>query len=74
MTIYVLRFWDIEKEEKMTNFYFTSLENAGRFIVNNFQWDEPKKITSSHYQGNNNIYVINSSCIDPERIWQTRCD
>lgn len=66
-SIFVLTVWNIEGGYG-DDFYFSNLEKAIDFINNNFNWDNPRKITSENFEGKTNQYIIKDWMVDPKRL------
>lgn len=69
MEIYVLTvtiFDRFEEVEDQFDMYFSTLEKAQNFIINNFGYDNVKALTSDHYEGKRGNYTINSTILDQE--------
>lgn len=64
-SIYVLT---VEFEDDNFDMYFSTLEKAQNFIINNFGKDEPRKIMADYFEGHKNIYKINNWKVDQERL------
>ena len=56
-SIYVLSVINTD-EDYGFDMYYSSLENAQTFISNNFNYDNPRKIDETLFEGKNNKYVI----------------
>lgn len=62
----VTMFDDYEEVEEQFDMYFSALEKAQNFVINNFGYDSVKKLTDTYYEGKKGNYSINSSVIDQE--------
>lgn len=65
MNIYILT---VSNEEDSSIFPFTTIEKAGEFVQNNFQYDKPRKVSKDLFEGVNNLYVIHQQVVDQIRI------
>jgi hypothetical protein len=61
-SIYILT---VSTDEASASWYFSTKEKAIDFMKDNFSFDNPRKITSEHYQGTHHLYIINNDEIDP---------
>lgn len=63
--IYILT---VSDEENFDNWYFTTHEKAANFIKDNFNFDNPRRLTDTLYQGKKKDYVISEQAVDQGRI------
>lgn len=61
----ITKFADKDHQEvaEQSNIYFTTLEKAQDFITNNFEYDNVRKISYEHYEGNTSTYKIESHVV-----------
>jgi len=52
----------LEVKNKIEPFevYFSTENKAIDFIKNNYEWDNPRKVTNEFFKGENNQYIIKS--------------
>jgi len=62
-SIYILT---VSTDEASADWYFSTKEKAFNFMKDNFSFDNPRKVTSEHYQGIHHVYIISNEVIDPK--------
>lgn len=65
----ITQFDNYEEVEDQFDMYFSTLEKAQNFIINNFTYDNVRKLTNEHYEGKRGNYSISCDVmIDQERL------